>query len=118
LGGNGPVLSAYADNPRGAMLLIDHLTSPRTVEENMAVYFLPSALSRTYASATVQRALPFADTLRRAIEQAQPRPVSPVYPQITQAIHENVNAALTGGVTPEEALEQAQQEIDAALRRF
>ena len=27
LGGNGPVLSAFTDNARGGMLLIDHLTS-------------------------------------------------------------------------------------------
>ena len=36
------------------------------------------------------------DELKQAIEQAKARPVSPVYPQISQAIYKNVNAALSG----------------------
>jgi multiple sugar transport system substrate-binding protein len=118
LGGNGPVLSAFSDNPRAGMLLIDHLTSARTLEEDMAVYFLPSVLDVTYESPAVRRAIPFADTIKQAIEEARPRPVSPVYPEITQAIHDNVNAALTGRLSPPEALEQAQRGIGAALNRF
>jgi hypothetical protein len=46
------------------------------------------------------------------------RPVSPIHPQITQAIHAHVKAALTGSVMPEQALERAQREIEAALSGF
>jgi multiple sugar transport system substrate-binding protein len=56
--------------------------------------------------------------VRQAIEHARPRPVSPVYPEITQAIHDNVNAALAGRLSPPVALEQAQRDIGAALNRF
>jgi len=118
LGGNGPVLSSYSGNPRAGMLLIDHLTSPRTIEENMAVHFLPSVLHASYESPAVRRAVPFAGTIKQAIEQARPRPVSPVYPEITQAIHDNVNAALSGRISAEDALEQAQRQIEEALNRF
>jgi multiple sugar transport system substrate-binding protein len=118
LGGNGPVLSAFTDNAHGGLLLIDHLTSEQTLEENMAVYFLPSVLERTYASPAVRRAVPFASTLKRAVEQARPRPISPVYPQITQAIQDNVGAALAGRVSADDALEQAQRQVEAALHRF
>ncbi len=40
--------------------------------------------------------MPFATQLKQAIEQAKSRPVSPVYPQISEAIYKNVNAAAVG----------------------
>ena len=62
--------------------------------------------------------MPFADELKAAVEQAKARPVSPVYPQISQAIYKNVNAALSGRRAPEDALKQAQAEIEKALTAF
>ena len=118
LGGNGPILSAYSENPEGALLFIDHLTSPETLKLNMAEYSLPSVLEATYEDAEVQKAIPYAAALRRAIEQAQPRPVSPVYTQISQAIYENVNKALGGELSPEDALRQGNEQIDEALATF
>jgi len=44
--------------------------------------------------------------------------VSPVYPQISEAIFKNVNAALSGSTTPEEALKQADSDINDALATF
>jgi multiple sugar transport system substrate-binding protein len=41
-----------------------------------------------------------------------------VYPQISQAIYENVNEALAGRVSPEEALQNAQSEMQQALETF
>ena len=66
----------------------------------------------------VQKAQPFADELKTAVEQSQARPVSPVYPQISQAIYENVNEALAGRASPEEALKTAQSEMQSALETF
>ena len=94
LGGNGPVLSAFSKNPKGAMLFIDHLTSPETLELNMSKFSLPSVLGETYDSPAVKKAVPYAAQLKAAIESAVARPVSPVYPQISQAVYTNVNAAL------------------------
>jgi hypothetical protein len=51
-------------------------------------------LNATYDDPQVQNALPFAEELRQAVTQAKSRPVSPVYPQISQAIYKNVNEAL------------------------
>jgi multiple sugar transport system substrate-binding protein len=44
--------------------------------------------------------------------------VSPVYPQISQAIYRNVNAALSGQTSPENALKQAHTDIEKALATF
>jgi multiple sugar transport system substrate-binding protein len=118
LGGNGPFLSTFSKNPEGGLLFIDHLTSPETLKLNMAEYSLPSVLEATYEDPDVQEAIPYAAALKRAIEQARPRPVSPVYTQISQAIYQNVNKALSGTMSPEEALAQGNKEIDEALATF
>ena len=118
LGGNGPVLSAYSKNPKGGMLFIDHLTSPDTLELNMSKFSLPSVLNATYDSAAVKKAVPYAAELKQAIESAKARPVSPVYPQISQAVYENVNKALGGQTSPEDALKNGQKEIEQALNAF
>jgi multiple sugar transport system substrate-binding protein len=60
----------------------------------------------------------YAAELKRAIEQARPRSVSPVYTQISHAIYENVNKALSGELSPEHALAQGHEEIDRALATF
>ena len=62
--------------------------------------------------------MPFADDIRKAIEQARARPVSPVYPQISQAIYDNVNDAIAGRESPEASMKRAQAQIDKALGTF
>ena len=62
--------------------------------------------------------MPFADALRQGVENAKSRPVSPVYPQISEAIFKNVNAALSGSTSPEDALKQADTDINNALATF
>jgi ABC-type glycerol-3-phosphate transport system substrate-binding protein len=71
-----------------------------------------------YDDPEVKKAMPFADQLRTAIEQAQPRPVSPVYPQISEAIYNNVYAALQGDMSADEAASKMNEEIQKALETF
>ena len=54
------------------------------------------AIASAYDDPAVKKALPFSAELKQAISQAKPRPVSPVYPQISAAIYKNVNEALSG----------------------
>jgi multiple sugar transport system substrate-binding protein len=56
--------------------------------------------------------------LRDGVTNARARPVSPVYPQISQAIYKNVNAALSGSMSPEDAVNQANSDIEKALQTF
>jgi multiple sugar transport system substrate-binding protein len=118
LGGHNQVISVYSKNPGGALKWIDHITG----SEHQKVQFLESSQSPTlkavYDDPEVTKKYEFAATLRDAISQANSRPVSPVYPQVSQAIYKNVNAALSGKVSPEEALKTAQSEMDKALATF
>jgi multiple sugar transport system substrate-binding protein len=118
LGGHNLVISAYSQNPKGAVELIDYLTSAAVEKTYAAKYSIAPVLNATYDDADVQKALPFAQELRQAITQAHSRPVSPVYPQISQAIYKNVNQALSGQKTPADALKAADDQINRALATF
>jgi multiple sugar transport system substrate-binding protein len=83
-----------------------------------AKYSIAPVLNATYDDPDVQKALPFAAELKQAVTQAKSRPVSPVYPQISQAIYKNVNKALAGQMTPQDALKAADGQINQALATF
>ena len=118
LGGHNQVVSVHSKNPGGALKWIEYITGT----ENQKAQFLAASqaptLKATYEDPEVQKKYAFATDLRDAISQAKSRPVSPVYPQVSQAIYKNVNAALSGKVTPEAALKKAQTEMDKALATF
>jgi multiple sugar transport system substrate-binding protein len=118
LGGHNLVISAYSKNPKGAVMLIDYLTGEDAERRDAAKYSLAPVLKATYDDPAVKKALPFAAELEQAVTQAKSRPVSPVYPQISQAIYKNVNAALSGQMSAQDALSKADQEINQALKTF
>jgi multiple sugar transport system substrate-binding protein len=118
LGGHNLVISAYSQNPKGAVALIDFLTSEEIIKMNAAEFSLAPTLTATYDDPAVKKALPFAAELKQAVEQAKSRPVSPVYSQVSQAIYKNVNAALSGQMSPEDALTKAEEDMNRALATF
>jgi multiple sugar transport system substrate-binding protein len=118
LGGHNLVVSAYSKNPGGSLALIDYLTNEESITRDATDYSLAPVLESVYDDPAVQKALPFAPELKQAIAQAQSRPVSPVYTQISQAIYKNVNAALSGQTSPEDALKTGQSEMEKALATF
>ncbi len=93
------------ENPGGALKLIDYATSRADHQERPVLKYSktptmrPSSTTRRSRRSTVRRR-----AARRRRDQAKARPVSPVYPQISEAIYKNVNAALSGSMSPEEAL--------------
>ena len=118
LGGHNLVISAYSKNPKGAVTLIDYLAGPENEKVAAARYSLAPTLQATYDDPAVKKALPFAAELKQAVTQAKARPVSPVYPQISQSIYKNVNSALSGQTSPQDALKKADSEINQALKTF
>jgi multiple sugar transport system substrate-binding protein len=118
LGGGNSVISRFSKNPGGALAVVDFLASQDWQTTLTAEFSQMSPFKATYDQPSVKKALPFATEIRQAIEQARARPVSPVYPQISQAIYRNVNDALTGRTSPEQAMKRAQSDIERALQTF
>jgi multiple sugar transport system substrate-binding protein len=118
LGGHNSVVSAYSKNPGAALKLIEFIGSPEIQQAYAAKFSLTPVRNDVYDDPAVKKALPFAAELKTAVEQAKARPVSPVYPQISQAIYKNVNAALAGQKSAADAMKQAQSDIQNALATF
>jgi multiple sugar transport system substrate-binding protein len=118
LGGYNLGISAYSKNPEGSLAFIEFATAPEQQKIMATEASLPPTLTDVYDDPAVKKAMPFASELRDAIDQAKPRPVSPVYPQISEAIYNNVYAALQGDMSPDEASSKMNEEIDKALQTF
>jgi multiple sugar transport system substrate-binding protein len=118
LGGHNSVISAYSKNPGAALKLIQFIGSPEIQKAYAVQFSLTPVRNDAYDDPAVKKALPFSAELKQAVEQAKARPVSPVYPQISQAIYNNVNAALSGKVSPQDAMKTADDQINKALATF
>ena len=118
LGGANLVISTFSKNPGASLKFIDYMTHPERQSEDIVKFSDASPLKAVYEDPAVKKAQPFSDELKTAVEQAKTRPVSPVYSQVSAAIYKNVNKALSGNVSPEEALKKAQSDMDKALKTF
>jgi multiple sugar transport system substrate-binding protein len=118
LGGHNNVISVFSENVGAALKLVDFLSSEEEQITMFRDYSLAPVVAAAYDDPDVQEKYEFATALKDSVAQARSRPVSPVYPQISQAIYKNVNEALAGRVSPEEALKTAQSEMQSALETF
>ena len=118
LGGHNFVISTFTKNPGAALKLTDFFISPEVQKIEFTDYSLAPTLASVYDDPDVQKKYAFAKELKESVAQAQARPVSPVYPQISQAIYENVNAALSGKSSPADAMKKADDQINQALKTF
>ena len=104
LGGWQYGINAFSKNPDAGWKFIQHqLAEP--AQKTLAVKLsLTSTLKSIYTDADVLKANPFFAKLEPVFETAQPRPVTPFYPDVTLAIQVRVHNALTGQSSPSVAL--------------
>ncbi|MBT2520225.1 ABC transporter substrate-binding protein [Arthrobacter sp. ISL-28] len=114
LGGHSAGISVYSKNKATAKDFISYIAS----EENQKFYAvqgsLAPVLANLYDDPALVKKLPYLPTLKTAIENAVPRPVTPFYPAVTQAIQENSYAALKREKSVEQALSDMQKSIESA----
>jgi trehalose/maltose transport system substrate-binding protein len=118
IGGYNLGISAFSKNPEGSLAFIEFATKADQQKIMATEASLPPTVSSVYDDPAVKKAMPFADQLLTAIEQSKPRPVSPVYPQISEAVYNNVYDALQGNTSPDEAATKMNDEIQKALETF
>jgi multiple sugar transport system substrate-binding protein len=118
LGGINLAISAYSKNPTAAAAFIEYATGPEVQKTNFLESSAPPATAAAYDDPEVQKKYAFASDLKKAVEQGQSRPVSPVYSQISEAIYTNVHDALQGKSDPKSALKSMSDDIQKALETF
>jgi multiple sugar transport system substrate-binding protein len=114
LGGHNAAISVYSKNKATARDFVKFL-----IEEEQQKFFatqgsLAPVIGSLYEDQELVAKLPYLPVLKTSIENAVPRPVTPFYPAVTQAIQENSYAALKGEKSAKQALEDMQKSIESA----
>lgn len=114
LGGHSAAISVYSKNKATALDFVKFL-----VEEEQQKFFatqgsLAPVIGSLYEDKELVAKLPYLPVLKTSIENAVPRPVTPFYPAVTQAIQENSYAALKGEKSASQALADMQKSIESA----
>jgi len=118
LGGSQLAINANTRHPEAAYKLIAYMTRPEQMLERARVagQFPPRPSLYDRKELAEALAIPVADA-RRIIERATPRPVTPVYTELSGTLQIWLHRALTRQAEPRPALESAAREMRALLVR-
>ncbi|GAA1938683.1 ABC transporter substrate-binding protein [Nocardioides marmoribigeumensis] len=114
LGGHNAAISAFSDHKATALDFIKYLESDGVQRQYLLKASNAPCLAALYDDPELQKKVPYLKTLGTSIGSAVPRPVTPFYPAVTQAISDNAYAALKGSVDTKSALSSMAQAIDGA----
>ncbi len=118
LGGAQLAINRRTEHPEAAWRVIEYLTRPEQMLERARVVGQFPPRVALYESAQLAAALGVPPaTARRVIEYAVPRPVTPVYNQLSEILQIHLHRALTRQSDPAPALAAAQAEMQRLLDR-
>jgi ABC-type glycerol-3-phosphate transport system substrate-binding protein len=118
LGGAQLAINRHTENPAAAWSVIEYLTRPEQMRERAKVVGQYPPRAALYEGDALLHALDIPPAAaRQVIEYAVPRPVTPVYNQISEILQIQLHRALTRQTTPAAALAQAQTDMQRLLDR-
>lgn len=118
LGGAELAISAHSAHPRLAWELVAFLAAPEQMLERARLAAQLPARRSLYDNPALALALPMpADEARRVLEAAIPRPVTPVYSELSEILQVRLHRALSRQQEPAQALHDAAVEIRALVER-
>jgi multiple sugar transport system substrate-binding protein len=119
LGGSQLAINARTRQPADAWALVEFLTAPEQMLERARVIGqFPSRRSAYAGDTGLDEALAIPPAAAsRIIEAARPRPVTPVYTQLSELLQIRLHRALSGQQEPRAALEDAAEEMRRLLDR-
>jgi multiple sugar transport system substrate-binding protein len=117
LGGQQLAINARSRRPDAAYALVEHLTLPEQMLERARFAGEYPARRALYDGAGLASLGAPPDQIRRIIEHAVPRPVTPVYAELSELLQVSLHRALTGQQEPAAALHQAAASMNELLTR-
>jgi multiple sugar transport system substrate-binding protein len=118
LGGSALAVNAFSRQPDEAFALIDFLLAPDQMMERARVTGQYPPRRSLYDEPALSDALRAdAAALRAILERAQPRPVTPVYAELSEILQVSLHRALSGQQAPGAALTEAAHAMQALLTR-
>ncbi|UKA63162.1 ABC transporter substrate-binding protein [Arthrobacter sp. FW306-04-A] len=118
LGGWNLAISAFSSNPGAAVAFVNFESTPEWQKHVAMDYSQAPVDEAAYSDADVLAKMPFAKELLLSVKGAKPRPVSPVYSQISEAIYKNVYSVLSGTSGTDEAVKKMADQIKSAQASF
>ncbi len=120
LGGWQLMVSRYSRHPEEAVALVRYLTSYELQRERSLELSLLPTRPAVYRDPEVLRVRPWFRDVLKVLENAVARPSTVAgvrYNRVSQAFYSAVHRALTGEVTPRDALRDAERRLKRILRR-
>jgi len=114
LGGHSAAISTYSKYKATARDFVKFLESKQIQTNDLTEGTLAPVLTSLYTQPDLVAKFPYLPVLLKSIQTAVPRPVTPFYPGVTEAIETNAYAAIQGGVPVETALKNMQAAISSA----
>ena len=118
IGGAQLAINRRTEHPEAAWAVINYLTQPDQMRERARVVGQFPTRTGVYDDPELASGLAIPPaTVRRIIEYAVPRPVTPVYTQLSEILQIHLHRALTRQAEPAAALGRAQAEMQRVLNR-
>ncbi|RRO19969.1 ABC transporter substrate-binding protein [Saccharopolyspora rhizosphaerae] len=118
LGGWNLAIAAGSDNPGAAVALVDFATSAEFQRQMVLRSTQAPVYAALYDDPQVRAELPFIPQLKESLLQAKPRPVSPVYAQVSRAIYNNVYAVISGQTDVESGVREMAADVEKAQETY
>jgi len=118
LGGAQLAISAFSPHPDAAWAVVDYLTRPEQMLERARIVGQFPTRTGLYKDPRLPRALEVpVDQALAVVEHAVPRPVTPVYTQLSEILQVQLHRALTRQTEPGAALSTAARAMQELLDR-
>ncbi|RLL40577.1 ABC transporter substrate-binding protein [Oceanobacillus piezotolerans] len=117
LGGWMTMINRYSEHPEAAWEFVKFISGPEGQKITAVEGGRAPTLSALYDDPEVQGVSSlFANPeFREVLQSAVPRPVSPIYPEVSDIMQIEISKVLTGDQTSEEAAKNMQEKIEAAM---
>lgn len=117
LGGYNLFMNSASKNQDAAWQFIQYLSAPEQQKTfALDAVYLPTRTA-LYQDQEILSKVPVAALVKDAIQNARPRPVSPYYSDMSLKMAEQFNASLKGSVSPEQAIQKLQGELQNIIKQ-
>src|SRR2546421_1382375 len=117
VGGWNMAINAFSKNPDASWSFIKYMLGPAAQKQLAIKGSFTPALKSVYDDADVKAKQPLFTKLAPILQNALPRPVSAVYPDLSNIIQTHVHQALTKAATPTAALTALQTQLQALVSK-
>ena len=114
LGGWNLFINANSENPEAAQQFASYMASMEAQETMALEHSRLPVRQELYSDEYYEQASQL-ETFANIVDQTSARPATPQYSTFSEIVYTNCNAALVQDKTPEEALNDAQEEIDSEV---